>query len=60
MPFPLSWGSLEAGMGHTGPAGSFLLFLGANAIMSNRRKFHDVFHCVLSSDETAECYCTAV
>lgn len=34
-----------------GLLGVFMLFRGTNAIMSKRRKYHNMFQCVSSSDE---------
>lgn len=57
--FSVYGGSLELGKCNTWPVGSFMLFLGTNAIMSNRRKYHNMFQCVLSSDENTDYFCTA-
>lgn len=51
--FSVYGGSLEVGMCNTWPVGSFVLFLGANGIMSNRRKHHNMVQRVSSSDENS-------
>lgn len=44
---------LEFGMWDTWPVGSFMLFLGTKAILSNRTKYHNIFQCVSLSAENS-------